>query len=183
MIAASQKPLLFAGLALVCAAMASVYDVRERRIPNRLTGFWLVAGLALHLAFGGWREMESATLAALTAGGIFLIFFIAGGMGAGDVKLMAAIGAIAGLAPLELLVIATVLAGALLALGLAGYHGRLRQTLGNVVTILFHHGRQGLTPHPEISLANERTLRLPFALPIACGCLVSLVTLACGARS
>ena len=182
MMSASAEPLLFAGLALLCAVVASIYDVRERRIPNRLTGSCLLAGLLLHLAVGGWLALGSAALAAVAAGGLFLVFFIAGGMGAGDVKLMAAVGAIAGLAPLELLMLATVLAGALFALALAGYHGRLRQTLSNVVALLVHHGRRGLRPHPEMNLSNKQTLRLPFALPIAAGCLVSLLTLACQGR-
>ncbi len=182
MMAAPAEHLLFAGLALLCAAVASIYDVRERRIPNWLTGACLCAGLLLHLIFGGWHDLGSATVAALAAGGLFLIFFVAGGMGAGDVKLMAAIGAIAGLAPLQLLILATVVAGALFALALAGYHGKLRQTFGNVAAILSHHGRHGLTPHPEMNLANEQTLRLPFALPIAAGCLVTLCMLAWGGR-
>ena len=182
MMAAPTEHVLFAGLALLCAAVASIYDVRERRIPNRLTVSCLLGGLMLHLALGGWYDLGSAALAALTAGGIFLVFFIAGGMGAGDVKLMAAIGAIAGLAPLELLILATVLAGALFALALAGYHGRLRKTLRNVAALLFHHGTQGLRPHPEMNLKNEHTLRLPFAVPIATGCLVTLCALAWGPK-
>jgi prepilin peptidase CpaA len=176
MMTAPAEHLLFAALALGCAAVASFYDVRERRIPNRLTGSCLLAGLLLHLGLG------SAAIASIAAGGLFLVFFLAGGMGAGDVKLMAAIGAIAGLAPLQLLILATVLAGGLFALGLAGYHGRLRQTLVNVAALLVHHGREGIRPHPEMNLTNERTLRLPFALPIAAGCLVTFCTLAWGVR-
>jgi prepilin peptidase CpaA len=183
MMPARKEDLLFAGLALGCAVVASVYDMRERRIPNRLTGSCLLAGLLLHLAVGGWSGLGSASLASLTAGGLFLIFFIAGGMGAGDVKLMAAMAAITGLAPLQLFLLATVLAGGVFALALAGYHGRLRQTFVNVAALLLHHGSQGLKPHPEMNLANERTLRLPFALPITAGCLVTLCILASGAWS
>ena len=182
MMAAPEKHLFFAGTALVCAAVASIFDVRERRIPNRLTASSLLAGLLLHLALGGWHDLGSAALAALTAGGIFLIFFMAGGMGAGDVKLMAAIGAITGLASLQMLILVTVLAGAVFALVLAGFHGRLRQTLRNVATLIAHHGSRGLTPHPEMNLSNERTLRLPFALPIAAGCLFTVCALARGAK-
>ncbi len=181
--AASTEHLLFPSLALLCAAVASIYDVRERRIPNRLTGGCLLTGLMLHLVLGGWRGLSSALLAALTAGGLFLVLFIAGGMGAGDVKLMAAIGALAGFASLQILVLATVLAGGLFALAVAVYHGRLWQTLRNVVALISHHGSRGLQSHPEINLGNQETLRLPFALPIATGCLVSLCTLAWGARA
>jgi prepilin peptidase CpaA len=112
------------------------------------------------------------------AGGIFLIFFLAGGMGAGDVKLMTAVGCFAGLSLLPLLVISTAMAGGVFALAIGIYHGRLRETLRNVVALLQHHGRHGLKPHPDLTLSNARTLRLPFALPIAAGCLFTLCTLA-----
>ena len=163
---------------LLCAGIGSFHDVRERRIPNLLTGPAIVAGLLLHLAVGGWAQMGSSALAGLIAGSIFLIFFLAGGMGAGDVKLMAAVGCIAGLSPLRLVMVSTVIFGGVFALVLAVYRGRLRQTLGNVIALMAHHRRQGLTPHPELNLANTATLRLPFALPIAAGCLLTVCTLA-----
>lgn len=171
-----QQSIFIAG-ALVCAGIGSVHDVRERRIPNRLTGPAIVAGLALHAIAGGWHGLGDSALAGLVAGGIFFVFFFAGGMGAGDVKLMAAVGCFAGLTPLPLVVIATAIAGAGAALAVSVYNGRLRETLRNVGELLTHHGRRGLTPHPELNLANAGTLRLPFALPIAAGCLFALCTL------
>ena len=95
---------------------------------------------------------------------------------------MAAISAIMGLASLQMLILVTVLAGAVFALVLAGVHGRLGQTLRNVAALISHHGSRGLTPHPEMNLSNERTLRLPFALPIAAGCLFTVCSLARGAK-
>ena len=63
------------------------------------------------------------------------------------------------------MLLATSLAGAVF--GLA-HRDLSRSTCGrrltNVASIVAHHGREGLTPHPELSLANTRTLRLPFAL-------------------
>jgi prepilin peptidase CpaA len=169
-----EQQIMFTGGSLLCAVAGSVTDVRERRIPNLITGPAVVAGLMLHTIYGGWRGLGDSTLAGLIAGGIFLIFFLAGGMGAGDVKLMTAVGCIAGLSPLPLVVIATALAGGLFALAVCILHGRLRETLCNVAALLQHHGRKGLTPHHDLNLSNARTLRLPFALPIAAGCLLAL---------
>ncbi len=174
------EQIVFAAGALLCATVASVYDVRERRIPNRLTGPCVAVGLLLHFALSGWSGLASSLLAALAGGGVFLVFFLVGGMGAGDVKLMAAIGSLTGLAPLQLVILATVIAGGIFALVLAGYHGRLRRTFGNVLALVVHHGRQGLAPHPDLNLGNQDALRLPFALPIAAGCMVALGTLAWG---
>jgi len=176
------QQLMFTGGSLLCASIGSVHDVRERRIPNAVTGPAILAGLMLHTISGGWAGLGDSALAGLIAGGIFLLFFLAGGMGAGDVKLMAAVGCFAGLAPLRMVVISTVIAGALFALAVGIYNGRLRETLRNVGALLVHHGQQGLKPHPDLNLTNTHTLRLPFALPIAAGCLFTLCTLAWGVR-
>jgi prepilin peptidase CpaA len=110
----------------------------------------------------------------LIGGGLFLLFFLLGGMGAGDVKLMAAVGCLVGLESLSRVLIATVLVGAALAVLLALYRGRLRQTIANVAALAVHYQENGLSPHDELSLENVLTLRMPYAVPIAVGCMVAL---------
>jgi len=168
---------MFTAGALLCAGVGSVHDVRERRIPNLVTGPAIAAGLALHSFAGGWHGLGDSALAGLIAGAVFLVFCIVGGMGAGDVKLMAAVGCIAGLSPLPLVLIAVAIAGAVFAIAVSVRHGRLRETLHNVGVLLIHHGNNGLKPHPDLNLSNTGTLRLPFALPIAAGCLFSFCAL------
>jgi prepilin peptidase CpaA len=175
---ALEQQKMLTATALLCAGFASVLDVRERRIPNWLTGPAILAGLALHSFASGWSGLADSALAGLIAGGIFLIFFLAGGMGAGDVKLMTAVGCITGLSPLHLVLIATAIAGGMFAIVVSVAHGRLRETLRGVAALLLHHGRRGFTPHPDLNLANTHTLRLPFALPITAGCLFALCVLA-----
>ena len=104
-------------------------------------------------------------------------------MGAGDVKLMAAVGCIAGWSSLPLLLLSIAIAGGVFGLVLSAYHNRLQKTLSNVIALLLHHSSQGLKPHPELNLDNPETLRLPFALPIAAGCLVTFCGLAFGVSS
>jgi prepilin peptidase CpaA len=180
MIATQQ--MIFTEGALISAGIGSIHDLRERRIPNLLTGPAILIALTLHAAYGGWSGLADSALAGLIAGAIFLIFYLAGGMGAGDVKLMAAVGCFAGLSSLFTLMISTVIAGAVFALAVAIYNGRLRETLRNVGALLLHHGQQGLKSHPDLNLTSAHTLRLPFALPIAAGCLFTLGTLAWGVR-
>ena len=86
-------------LASLCASAGAISDARSRRIPNLLTGTSIVFGLLLHLETGGWRQMGMAAVAGLAGGAVFFIFFVVGAMGAGDVKLMAAISVIAGIRP------------------------------------------------------------------------------------
>jgi prepilin peptidase CpaA len=161
--------------ALVCASIATLYDLRTRRIPNKLTLWAIVCGLILHLWKGGPAELGLSALAGLIGGGIFLLFFMAGGMGGGDVKLMAAVGCLAGTGNIKDVLLSTVIIGAAMGIALALYRGQLRRILGNVVKLVKHHNAVGLAAHPEINVKNQNTLRLPYALPIAAGCLVTIM--------
>ena len=168
------QQLVYTGGALVCALLASLFDVRERRIPNRITGPAIACGLALHIAIGGARGFGDSAAAGLIAGALCLIFFLAGGMGAGDVKLMTAIGCFAGLSTLRLILPAAAVCAAILGLALSIRHGRLRATLLNVGELVLHHARLGLERHPDLNLTNPGALRLPFAVPVAAGCVIAV---------
>jgi prepilin peptidase CpaA len=50
----------------------------------------------------------------------------------------------------------------------------LQETFLNLGELITHHRQEGLRPHPELNLANARTLRLPYALAIAGGCILTL---------
>jgi prepilin peptidase CpaA len=52
--------------------------------------------------------------------------------------------------------------------------GKFQQTIMNVGEIAAHHSQQGLQPHPDLNLENAATLRLPYALAIAGGSLLTL---------
>ena len=159
----------YAITSFVCAGIGAVYDVRTRRIPNWLTGSGVLVGLALHLFIGGWRSMSAAALGALLAGTLFLLFYIGGGLGAGDVKLIVAVCCLAGWGGLGNVLLGTALLGGVLAIGLALVHHRLKETFVNMGRLLVYHGKSGLRPHPDLNLANPRTLRLPYGLAIAAG--------------
>ena len=163
--------LLSVGVALIGA----VTDVRSRLIPNRLTGPASVAGLLLHLACGGWSECGWSMLALLVCGGVFLVFHLAGGMGAGDVKLIAAEGCLLGITNVGSLLVYTALCGGILGLFAAASRGKLRETLANVLVLTSHHAQHGLSPHPDLNVGNDTKLRLPYALAIAAGVFLTVV--------
>jgi prepilin peptidase CpaA len=165
--------LTYPATAVACALVGSVFDVKSRRIPNFITFPSILLGLAMHLALGGWRQLLTSLAAGLICGAVFLIFYIAGGMGAGDVKLIAAVGCIAGLPHVAYILVLTALSGGAMALVLALSRGRLQQTIVNVGAIASHHSQEGLQPHPDLNLSNLNTLRLPYALAIAGGCLLT----------
>lgn len=105
---------------VVAAVLATVADLRERRIYNAITYPTILAGLGLALLTAGLGEgwtspgLLSALLGLASAGGFFLVVHFAGGMGLGDVKLMAGIGALLGFpAALGALLFVTIAGGAL----------------------------------------------------------------------
>ena len=167
MIATQQ--MIFTEGALISAGIGSIHDLCERRIPNLLTGPAILIALALHAVYGGWSGLASSALAGLIAGAIFLIFYLAGGMGAGDVKLIAAVGCLAGLSNTAYLLVLTSLAGGAMGIVFALMRGRLKETLLNVGEITTHHRKSGLKPHPDLNVRNGSTLRLPYGVAIAAG--------------
>ena len=168
------QELVYPAAASVCAFIGSIFDVKSRRVPNLLTGPAVLFGLLLHLSLGGWYDLGSSAAAGLICGLVFLIFYLAGGMGAGDVKLITAVGCLCGLHYIAFILALTGIAGGVMALGLALFRGRLKETLLNVVALISHHRTEGLTPHPEINVLNVTTLRLPYALAITAGCALTL---------
>jgi prepilin peptidase CpaA len=155
--------------AAVWAGLAAAWDVRQGRIPNRLTYGAMVVGLALRMCLVGWRGTLDGFAAGLLGGGIFFVFFLVHGMGAGDVKLMAAVGVWSGLRHLAAVMLASALAGGILALAYMIVRRRGLRTLRNLGTLFRYHLASGLAPHPEINLQNPQAIRIPYALAIAAG--------------
>jgi prepilin peptidase CpaA len=158
--------------ALACALLGAACDIHSRRIPNWLTGPSILLGLALHLSLQGWIALATAALAGAIGGGVFLLFHLSGGMGAGDVKLMAAVSVLVGLGHVGNVLLMTTLLGGVFAVILALSQGQVRALVVNVVALMVHHGKAGLTPHPELNLTNPLTLRLPYGIAIAAGAAV-----------
>lgn len=71
-------------------------DVQERRIPNKITVTAIVMGWVFGLLSSGWEGFIQSFIGTIVGLTIFLIPFVLGGMGAGDVKLLAAIGSLMG---------------------------------------------------------------------------------------
>ena len=78
---------------VVVAAAASVCDLRNRRIPNTLTIGAAATAVAMHVLLSGWSGLFSALSGWAIGIVLFAPLYALGGMGAGDVKLLAAIGA------------------------------------------------------------------------------------------
>ncbi len=164
-------------LALILTALAAAYfDLRVRRIPNWIS----LAGAGLGLLLNTYFESLHGTL--IAAGGllvalcIYVPLYALKGMGAGDVKLMAAIGAIAGPGNWFNIFIVTALLGGVASLALILWRRKTSQTLLNMSLILAELGK-GAPPsehHPALSIHSEKSLTMPHAAIIASGVCIFL---------
>jgi prepilin peptidase CpaA len=161
-----------AALAAAVAVAAAVIDVRERRIPNLLTYPALLVGLLLQTVVHGWRGLLLAAGGALIFGGTFFLFYFVRAMGAGDVKLAAALGSIVGAPASWQVMFATAMAGAVLAVFYMVISGRLLQTMRNTWSVVGFHAKHGLQTHPLVNLDNPVVLRMPYGLAFAAGTVV-----------
>lgn len=158
---------------VVVVGIATFTDLRSRRIPNWLVLPFLVAGIAVSGWAHGWhglaQSLEGLLLGGLLMGGLAAL----GGMGMGDVKLCAAVGAWIGPSQLAIALVVMAVAGGVMALGWALAGGFLGQLFSNTGDLLVGFGKRGLRPDPELVLDNPRTKKMPYAPAIAIGTLIS----------
>ena len=157
-------PIVWIALPLILA-YATYTEIKERRIPNWLTLGSIVLGLGAAAIEGGGPGLVDSALGMALAGGLFLPFCLLGVVGGGDMKLMAAAGAITGW-PMALRVVCdTCVAGGLIAVAIMAWKGVLLTTFANVFRIIFGMPRRshGLRNPPMV----------PYALAITVGTLVA----------
>jgi prepilin peptidase CpaA len=153
--------------AVLVASVGAISDVRKARIPNWLTYSSLVAALVLRSTLMGWPGFKSGALGMLAAGGIFLILFVVGAMGGGDMKLMASIGAWVGSDQVATILLVAAMAGGLLALVQIIFVRRELQTLRNLFELIRFRLISGLQPHPVLNVREPGSDRVPYGLAIA----------------
>jgi prepilin peptidase CpaA len=170
-------------IAVAFAMVAAWVDYKQQRIPNRLVLVGCGVALGTQLALHGWGGGGSALAGFALGLALMVPFYLIGGMGAGDAKLMAMVGM--GLGPLGVLsaAVLTFIIGGVLALALAVSHGTLGRMLANVRTMLFGafataviERRAGI-PAPAVSAG-----RLPYGIAIALGTVTHVVLAEIGIR-
>lgn len=159
---------------IAISVVACVVDVRTRRIPNFLTFGAALGGLLIQILAGGLQGALAATGGWLVGTLLFLPFFLLRGMGGGDVKLLAGIGAWLGPVDTMWLAAYSALAGGALGVVVALTHGYLRTALRNVYLMLTYWRSVGLRPVPNLTLDSPKTPRLAYAIPIFAGTVMTL---------
>jgi prepilin peptidase CpaA len=163
----------------VCTAvaLAAVIDICERRIPNWLVIPLLVSGILAGAATAGPAGLKRSLLGLLVAAGVAGPFWYLRGLGMGDVKLLAGVGAWLGPAQLISALVATAIAGGMLAVGVAIRRGSLLQCLEGAGELLTGFWRRGFRPHSTLTLDHAGTIKIPYAVAIAVGTWFSFMTL------
>jgi prepilin peptidase CpaA len=166
---------LFVIGALTVACVGGIADMMTCRISNKLTYGAMIFATGAHLAFQGWSGLGASVAGGLIGGGAFLIFFLLHAMGGGDIKLITAVGCFVGPRLSIEIVLATAIAGGILAIVCSLWQGRLRVVLQNAWELIKFHAAVGAEVHPSLNLSNQRAVRLPYGVAIAAGVLYSAI--------
>lgn len=139
----TEKILLARHICLLALAVTCVYtDMARGKLYNPVTVGGLLVGVALALwldaTTAGLPHLKDALLAILAGGGLLFALYLVGGLGAGDVKFMAAVSALGGTWRFALLaMVYTALVGAAIALGTLLWQRRLFAGLKDSARALF----------------------------------------------
>ncbi len=154
-------------LAVILAVWAGWMDWRSRRIPNWLTVSGILVGLATNSVLGGWPSAKAALAGAGLALLLLLPAVLLRGLGGGDWKLMAALGAMLGWQQFLRVMLLSIFIAGILALGQMVRHKRVGTTLANLWELVRGFFVFGLKPHPVFSLDNPSSATLPFGVAAA----------------
>jgi prepilin peptidase CpaA len=167
---------------LIVLAVATFTDLRDRRIPNWLVLPFLLAGVVIspwRPDWGGssrtfgWHGLGQSCAGLGLGLLIYGLFFWLGGMGSGDVKLCAAIGAWIGLEQTFWAVFFTAMAGGIMAICWIAYHKIFRKLLRYAGDLVLGGKRIKESGDAESSLDDLLKRKMPYAPAIAIGTLVS----------
>jgi prepilin peptidase CpaA len=117
------------GLTSAVMATAAVFDLRFQRIPNKLTYPAAAVGIGLHLVGSGWLGLKDSLLGLALGFGVLFLCYMFGGIGGGDVKLAAALGAMVGLEVTQFGLLYMGLVGGAMALSIMIWKGKLIASL------------------------------------------------------
>lgn len=160
--------------AIVLAIVAAIWDLKSRRIPNVLTFGAALAAIVAHGSVEGLSGAGWSAAGWLVGVAFFLPFFALGGMGAGDVKLLAALGAWLGPGATVWVALYSLIAGGVLGLVVALGYGYLTQAFANILWMFQYWRSEGPRPVPEVTLATHKGPRLAYAVPVFAGLMVTL---------
>ena len=162
-------------LSVLLVLMAVFFDLRYQKIPNWMTFPFILTGIASSWFFSGSSGLKFSLFGLITGFFLLFFFFLLGGMGAGDVKLLSAVGSLLGPRLVFYAFVWTALTGGILAVGLIIYKKAFRQTFFNIGSLL--HAWLvgfGMNSISDFTIHNRSLIKLPYAVPIAIGTILAV---------
>lgn len=153
---------------------ASWIDYKQRRVPNWLNAAIAAAGLVAQVWYFGWSGLSTAGLGLLVGFAVLIVPWLMHGMGAGDVKLMMAIGVWLGPAVTAVSFCAGAIIGGVIAVAMIVSTGRLAHAYANLATITSKVTNRS-TVFSEFGSAKsfgDTSQLLPYGVPLTIGTLL-----------
>ncbi|HYD50327.1 MAG TPA: A24 family peptidase [Terriglobales bacterium] len=165
-------PTTIAALTLIFVVACCVTDIRTRHIPNALSGSFLLVGLVLNAALFGFSGLLQSFVGAALCLALLIVPFAFGGIGGGDVKMMAAVGALIGpRLAVAALAFGFVIGGLIMVLHLIRI-GRLREKLSSTWTMVQRTVVESSVEPLKMSAATSTSVALPYSIPLGLGTLI-----------
>jgi prepilin peptidase CpaA len=157
--------------------VAAIYDLRFRRIPNWLNVSGVIVGVGVNTLLFARHGFIAAVLGITFSMAVYVPLYLMRGMGAGDVKLMAAVGAIAGPWNWFGIFVATALLGGVVSLVFVALRKRFHQTCFNLTLIVTElcHFRLPSNSNSQLDVRHPRALGMPHGVLIAIGAVAFLI--------
>lgn len=163
-------------LLAVLLILAVAGDMKTYKIRNELILTALAAGLAANLLTGGWPAAANALLAALLPLLLLIALYALRMLGAGDIKLFCAVGAIVGAPAILLCMAFSFLAGGVIALAVMAFRGNFGQRSAHLLRYFKTcFLTRSLQPYTDFQDRSDGA-KFPFSLTIACGVLLQALT-------
>ncbi len=150
-------------LLILTVSIAGYSDYRWRRIPNIVTLPSIAAGILVHLILGGWNGLYFSLSGLILGAGLFVIFYIFGGIGAGDVKLMGAIGSLLGAYQVLVVFVMAGLVGGVMSIHKIVANRSIRRAGSRLASLNIRKG-----------IFDPATDTIPYGVAIAIGTLLTL---------
>ena len=161
------KEVAISASALGLAGWAGWLDWRMRKIPNWLTVPALLGGLTLSTVLWRWPGVKLSLEGAGISLGVLLPFVLMRGLGAGDWKLMGALGAFLGPQRVIVVLLGTVLIAGTMSVVEVIRQRKVRETLNNLWVVFVAYSTFQVNNARAITLDNPRLLKIPFGVAAA----------------
>jgi prepilin peptidase CpaA len=159
-------PVVIDTCSLLLLVLCAYWDIRYRRIPNWATLPGVALGLGLNGLFIGWQGLKTSGLGLLVGFAALLVLFVLGWMGGGDVKLMAAVGALKGFPFVVSALFYSLVVGVVIGIAMLIWNRKAQRSLLNLFYVI---GSRVSRLIPKQNINREETQKIPFGLAIVLG--------------